>query len=127
MGEDTGKGMEIGLQRSINSISQAAASMGSSIVDSLTGFLGGGDVVSKYFEAIREDGDWLNDWLTHMPKDVANLAKQIGFVIAPQLEGYKDSGNSSVMNVNMTVPKALNAREANMVWNRTMKKMQLQW
>jgi hypothetical protein len=127
MGENTGEGMEIGLKRSINSISQAAAQMGASITDSLTSFLGGGDAVSKYFEAIREDGDWLNDWLTHMPKDVANLAKQIGFVIAPQLEGYKDNVSSSVMNVNINSPKALNAREANMVWNRTMKKMQLQW
>jgi phage-related minor tail protein len=127
MGEDTGKGMEIGLQRSIGSISQAAASMGASITDSLTAFLGGGDAVSKYFEAIREDGDWLNDWLTHMPKDVANLAKQIGFVIAPQLEGSKSGNGSSVMNVNINSPKALNAREANVVWNRTMKKMQLQW
>jgi hypothetical protein len=127
MGEDTGEGMEIGLKRSIGAISQAASSMGASIVDSLTGFLGGGDAVAKYFEAIREDGDWLNDWLTHMPKDVANLAKQIGFVIAPQLEGYKDNASSSVMNVNINSPKALNAREANIVWNRTMKKMQLQW
>jgi hypothetical protein len=111
----------------IESVTKATGSMGTSIVDSLTGFLGGGDAVSKYFDAIREDGDWLNDWLTHMPKDVANLAKQIGFVIAPQLEGQKDNGKNSVMNVNINSPKALNAREANVVWNRTMKKMQLQW
>ncbi len=131
IGEDTGEGLEIGLDRSMASIAKTAANMGNTIVDSLVGFLGGSDEVLKYFQAIQEDGDWLNDWLSHMPKDVANLSKQLGFILAPELEGTKlreDRSNlNRVMNVNINSPKALNAREANLVWNRTMKKMQLQW
>jgi len=130
MGKDTGKGLAIGLDNSINKIQQAAGNMGNSVVDALVGMLGGGDVVQKYFQAIQEDGDWLNDWLTHMPKDVANLAKQIGFILSPELEGTNVStptGKNMNMNVTINSPKQLNAREANVVWNQTMKKMQLQW
>jgi hypothetical protein len=103
---------------------------GKSIVDALTGALGGTDVIHDYFEAIQEDGDWLNDWLTEMPKHIANVARQLGNVLAPKLEGMtvdrtNDAARNMVININS--PKALNAREAKKVWNRTMKQMQLQW
>lgn len=135
LGEDAGEGLEIGLDRSIAGIRNVAANAGLSIVDSITQFLGGGDAIHKYFQAIQEDGDWLNDWLSHMPKNIKNLAMQLGYVMAPALEGTKlreDLSNLNRVenrNLNVTInsPKQLNAREANLVWNRTMKKMQLQW
>jgi hypothetical protein len=103
---------------------------GKSIVDALTGALGGTDEIHKYFQAIQEDGDWLNDWLTHMPKHIANVARQLGNVLAPRLEGMKvDRTNDATKNmtVNINSPRALNVREAQKVWNRTLKQMQLQW
>jgi phage-related minor tail protein len=159
MGEDTGEGMEIGLSRSIYGIQDQASEMAKSVVSSvsqvgaqmqtgnwaenmISGIVdmldvgGAGKAVQSYFQAIVEDGDWLNDWLTHMPAQVQDYAKQLGFVLANDLEGSNAFGwNESKepyvtkpnLNVTINSPKQLNAREANTVWNRQMKKMQLQW
>ena len=35
-----------------------------------------------YFGAIQTDGDWLNDWLSHMDADVAELAQAVGHFLA---------------------------------------------
>jgi hypothetical protein len=159
MGEDTGEGMEIGLARSVYGVQQQAAKMASSVVSSVqkvganmqTGSWaenminsivnmldvgGAGESVQKYFQAIVEDGDWLNDWLTHMPTQVKDYAKQLGFVLANDLEGSNAFGwnernepwvTKPNLNVTINSPKQLNAREANQVWNRTMKQMVLSW
>jgi phage-related minor tail protein len=133
IGEDAGEGLEIGLAKTISSVQNTAVSMADALTNTLIDFMGGGSALQSYFDAIREDGDWLNDMLTHMPKNIANLAKQIGFVLAPTLEGTKLREDKSNLNrmqgmtVNIHSPKALNAREANLVWNKQMKKMALQW
>jgi phage-related minor tail protein len=160
MGEDTGAGFQIGLTRSIGKIQRAAGSMASSVTNSLSnittdmtgastwsenliksivGMLdvgGAGDAVQKYFQAIVEDGDWMNDWLTHMPKQVREYAKQLGYVLQHDLEGSNAFGWNEAkdpwvtkpnLNVTINSPKQLDAREASQVWNRTLKKMVLQW
>lgn len=130
MGEDTGEGMKIGLQRSISSVTSAAANMGTSIVDSLTKFLGGGEVVSKYFKAIQEDGDWLNDWLTHMPRENRDIIMNVGKALAPKLEGTllrQPQTSQNSLTVNLHSPKALDVREANKVFNRQLNKMTALW
>jgi phage-related minor tail protein len=162
-GEDAGVGLAIGLKNTIGTVSETATSMANSLVkavdstigrvgkvvtttkslaenliSSATDFLGGGKVVQDYFKAIVEDGDWLNDWLTNMPKQVANLARQLGSSLSKDLEGSNAFGwNQSKdpwvtkpkpnLNVTINSPRQLDAREANVVWNKTMKKMQLQW
>jgi phage-related minor tail protein len=92
------------------------------------------NVVTEYFEAIQEDGDYLNDMLTHMPKKVAAVAEQMGKMLAPSLEGTriqdfnKDwDGNNRYINVTLNSPKALDVREANKEFSRTMNRMALMW
>jgi len=55
-------------------------------IETVTGwFRGLGDVLvplSKYILAVVEDGDYLNDWLTHLPEPIQGVVKAIGKVIA---------------------------------------------
>ena len=39
-------------------------------------------VFARYFAIVIEDGDWLNDWLTHMPVMIRPLIAAIGQLIA---------------------------------------------
>lgn len=163
MGQDTGDGFWIGITRTIGKVQDAAGKMATTVqnslskvttdmsfatgsgswaenlISSIVGMLdvdGAGDAVQKYFQAIVEDGDWLNDWLTHMPKEVKEYAKQLGFVLHNDLEGsnafrWNEAKDPWVtkpnLNVTINSPKQLDAREANMIWNKTMKKMVLAW
>jgi len=45
------------------------------------------DPLRKYFQAIREDGDWMNDWITHLPKNIRDAVRTVGQIVAPWLEG----------------------------------------
>jgi hypothetical protein len=56
----------------------------------------GGANAKKYFDAIREDGDWLNDWLTHLPDKMRKALVQAGFNLSTSL-GNKQSA-TSLMN-----------------------------
>ncbi|MEW9576439.1 phage tail protein, partial [Bacillus toyonensis] len=38
----------------------------------------GDDPLTKYFNAIFEDGDWQNDWITHLPESMRNMVMEIG-------------------------------------------------
>ncbi|WP_428830831.1 phage tail tape measure protein [Bacillus wiedmannii] len=48
----------------------------------------------KYFEAIFEDGDYLNDWITHLPVDMRDELKKVG----KELEGYDVNSGMSENN-----------------------------
>ena len=39
----------------------------------------GDDPLSKYFNAIFVDGDYLNDWLTHIPESMHDVVKKLAF------------------------------------------------
>ena len=68
---------------------------------------GSSSAESKYFAAVRSDGDWMNDWSTHVPKsrfkslllEGFNLAKSLGHSVGKygrqhlkRLTGYADGG-----------------------------------
>ncbi|PDZ26462.1 phage tail protein [Bacillus toyonensis] len=38
----------------------------------------GGDPLTKYFNAIFVDGDWQNDWITHIPESMRDMVREIG-------------------------------------------------
>ena len=81
----------------------------------------------------------MNDWLTHLPKEMNSALKGIGKLLAPELEGQALTGNPNAdfafqydkyrapLTVNLHSPKALDVREANKVFNRTVNKMSLMW
>jgi hypothetical protein len=135
IGLDTGAGLQFGLADSMKPIKETAIDMANAVISSLDkNFNDKDNVLTSYFEAIQEDGDYLNDMLTHMPKNVANVARQMGKVLAPSLEGTrivdynKDwDGNNKYISVTLNSPKALDVREANRVFTSTMNKMALMW
>ncbi|MDZ5609867.1 phage tail protein, partial [Bacillus pseudomycoides] len=45
----------------------------------------GDDPLTKYFNAIFEDGDWQNDWITHLPNSMREIIMNIG----KQLERFE--------------------------------------
>ncbi|MFY0137751.1 phage tail tape measure protein [Bacillus cereus] len=38
----------------------------------------GDDPLTKYFNAIFVDGDWQNDWITHIPESMRDMVREIG-------------------------------------------------
>ncbi|WP_438357305.1 phage tail tape measure protein [Bacillus toyonensis] len=38
----------------------------------------GDDPLTKYFNAIFVDGDWQNDWITHIPENMRDMVREIG-------------------------------------------------
>ncbi|HDR7324526.1 TPA: phage tail tape measure protein [Bacillus toyonensis] len=38
----------------------------------------GHDPLTKYFNAIFVDGDWQNDWITHIPESMRDMVREIG-------------------------------------------------
>lgn len=55
----------------------------------------GDDPLTKYFNAIFEDGDWQNDWITHIPKDMRNTVMEIG----RQMERFEGLSVTDVGNL----------------------------
>jgi phage-related minor tail protein len=158
LGEETGQGLANGLYNSIGKVQGMSTRLAEGIQDTVgTGLQNTGNkavdlgnkmieylsplfndkdnALVQYFEAIQEDGDWLNDWLVHMPKQVADAARQMGKIMAPQLEGTKaqkspyDTSFSKAANltVHLNSPKALDVRDATKEFNRTLNRMSLMW
>lgn len=40
------------------------------------------NAIAEYFRIVVEDGDWANDWLTHLPEAIRSLVELIGFLLA---------------------------------------------
>lgn len=40
----------------------------------------------NYITFVIEDGDWLNDWLTHIPETVRLYVRIVGYILAKLLE-----------------------------------------
>ncbi len=43
------------------------------------------EAIHNYILAILDDGDWLNDWLTHVPAGLSRLLMLFGQVLANAL------------------------------------------
>lgn len=127
----TGEGFVKGLKNSIGKVKEVTVGLTHAIQSSVTQVSEHG-ALKKYFDAIRKNGDYMNKWLKQVPKDMRNAVLGMGKTLAPQLKGTKitkDSvftkGNSIIVNLNS--PKALDVREANKQFTRTMNKMKSQW
>lgn len=133
MGENAGEGLAVGLMNTVGKVQSMSTRLADTVANSISGSLDESQsALTLYFEAIRQDGDWLNDWLTHMPKEVANLAQQMGKALAPSFEGADTAAEiraaaQKALTVNLYSPKALDVREASKEFNRTLNKMSLMW
>jgi hypothetical protein len=43
------------------------------------------DIIAKYIQAIYRDGDYGNDWLTHMSPQLAAFMRDYGMMLAASL------------------------------------------
>ena len=77
MGEMNGKGLEQGMQNSLVNIKKTADKMAKAAIPKMQK-LTGNNPLSKYFNAILEDGDWMNDWVTHLPKSMQSMVMDVG-------------------------------------------------
>lgn len=135
IGNDVGEGLLLGMEESIRPLQYTSLDMANAVIEQLDSMFNDKyNAVTAYFEAIQEDGDWLNDMLTHMPKQVADIARQVGKALAPDLEGTRKQdfqkdwdGNNKYITVSINSPKALDVREANRQFTSTMNKMALMW
>jgi hypothetical protein len=66
--------------------------LGESIAPKLKGSSAGvEEYLQRYINAIIEDGDWKNDWLTHLPKTMRNTVMNWGQDYASKLEGVSQA------------------------------------
>lgn len=136
IGLDVGAGLTTGLEDSVANLRSASVNIANGVINTLDRMFNDKDnVVTAYFEAIQEDGDWLNDMLVHMPKKVRDIAVEMGKILAPDLEGtrkiapnYADwDGNNKYLSISINSPKALDTREATREFNRTLSRMSMYW
>ncbi|MES9780782.1 phage tail tape measure protein [Bacillus thuringiensis] len=55
----------------------------------------GDDPLTKYFNAIFVDGDWQNDWITHIPESMRDMVREIG----RQMERFEGLSINDVGNL----------------------------
>lgn len=72
LGQYTSEGLAVGMQNSIGMVTKAAGKMAQAATPKMSAFKGGG-AWAKYFNAILEDGDWMNDWITHLGLDKGQM------------------------------------------------------
>jgi len=88
--------------------------------------------MKKYFDMIRKNGNYMNQFLNEIPKKLRSQVLKMGKTLAPELKGTKITKDSvfkkgNTITVNLNSPKALDVKEANKVFNRTMTKMSAKW
>lgn len=137
LGEQAGDGLAAGLFNSIGKVQSMGIRVANTIADTMGGTLGQAledsqSALTLYFDTVRQEGDWMNDWLTHMPNQVAELAAQMGRALEYDLEGATTAGQiqkaaQKALTVNIHSPKALDVREANREFSKALTKMSLMW
>lgn len=105
VGKQIGAGLAIGIDQSKSVVLGAIKSLTGAVSDvletsleslnnlSVSGMMNN-NPLKKYFEAILEDGDYLNDWITHLPVDMRDALKAVG----KELEGYDINSGMSADN-----------------------------
>jgi phage-related minor tail protein len=131
LGRWTGEGFVQGLNSSINKIKKVATNLSMAVASSVTEESDHG-ALKKYFDAIRKTGNYKNDWLKKLPKQMRAQVEQMGKTLAPKIKGTKITKDSvfkkgNTITVNLNSPKALDVREANKAFSRSMAKMSLMW
>ncbi|MBN9655978.1 hypothetical protein J0K78_17010 [Halobacillus sp. GSS1] len=92
VGNDVGSGLVIGISNMESPAARAATRLAEAVNKPLQGIkksaqkafkFSGNSALGKYLNVmIGDDPDYMNDWLTHMPKSMRNQAKNLGKQIA---------------------------------------------
>ncbi|MED1305612.1 hypothetical protein P4U65_35145, partial [Bacillus pacificus] len=105
VGKHIGSGLAVGIQQSSGVVLQVVQDLSNSVFGILENTLHAfnrsnmngmmnNNPLQKYFAAIFEDGDYLNDWITHLPVDMRDALKAVG----KELEGYDVNSGMSADN-----------------------------
>lgn len=134
IGSDTGAGFVIGLEKSLKEVAATSYRFNDTIQASLKAFQGDDFFkgLDAYFSHIQWSGDWMNDNLGAVPKQMQGLALAMGKMLTPAIYDpnsaiAKSKEPPKHFTVNITSPKALDVREANRTFNQTLNKMALMW
>jgi hypothetical protein len=138
VGEDIMQGLIDGLWNMAGAVWEAAKDIASGIGDKIAGILQLGSP-SKLMEDYGEfTGEGLEIGMKNSLGQIKKMAQNMAEAAVPESRQMKvqeemnagslqAAASKNNMTVNIHSPKALDAREANLLWSRTMKKMQLQW
>ncbi|HDR4766717.1 TPA: hypothetical protein QCR53_006017, partial [Bacillus cereus] len=105
VGKQVGAGLAVGMEQSMSTVLAAAKNLANSVYSVLETTLNtfnsstvndmmNNNPLRSYFEAILYDGDYLNDWITHLPVDMRDALKAVG----KELEGYDVNSGMSENN-----------------------------
>lgn len=89
VGKHIGSGLAVGIQQSSGVVLQVVQDLSNSVFGILENTLNAfnrsnmngmmnNNPLRSYFEAILYDGDYLNDWITHLPVDMRDALKLVG-------------------------------------------------
>ncbi|MGE6552911.1 hypothetical protein ACQKFK_29405 [Bacillus mycoides] len=99
VGKQIGAGLAVGMEHSVSTVLAAAKNLATSVYSVLENTLGAfnssaingmmnNNPLRSYFEAILYDGDYLNDWITHLPMDMRDALEAVG----KELESFTIDG-----------------------------------
>ena len=133
IGKDIISGLITGITNKATELYKKATEIASNISKKIKGALKSKSP-SRVTMAIGEDvGDGLAIGMQNTMGRLNNMATRMAKVAVPEIEqraitpttGATSAGNNFVVNLNS--PKALDVREANRIFNRTVNKMSLMW
>lgn len=102
-GVQMANGIAVGIKSQYSVVRDALQDTVSGAIDSIRSIkpeeifsFQGDDPLTKYFNAIFVDGDWQNDWITHIPESMRDMVREIGRQME-RFEGLsiQDVGNLS--------------------------------
>jgi hypothetical protein len=80
-----GDGLVLGMKKKLPEVKSQAKQMAQAAIAGVgtaanlaKAFSRSGGALGKYFRAVLQDGDYLNDWLTHLPKEMRKVVQTIG-------------------------------------------------
>ncbi|MGH0790739.1 phage tail tape measure protein [Bacillus cereus] len=84
-GVQMANGIAVGIKSQYSVVRDALQDTVSGAIDSIRSIkpeeifsFQGDDPLTKYFNAIFVDGDWQNDWITHIPESMRDMVREIG-------------------------------------------------
>jgi phage-related minor tail protein len=133
IGKDIIQGLIDGIWDMFGAVGDAAKGIAENVGGTIKRFLGV-ESPSKVLKEIGEDtGEGLVLGMQNMLGQVAAASEDMAAAAVPDIDGAGTSGNGlsngagKAMTVNFHSPKALDVREANKEFNRTLNKLSLQW
>jgi outer membrane murein-binding lipoprotein Lpp len=135
IGKDIIQGLIDGIKSMATKVANAARDVANGIGKKVSSILKLGSPSKVLYSMGSDAGEGLELGIKDSLSKINSISAEMGKAAIPNKINHEitaaptapTGGNASGMVVNIHSPKALDARESIRAWNRTMKKMQLQW